>query len=106
MQIPSVMIGGAFSAVVKAARQTGTPVVSANTGYKGVPLALGLSFYANGYDAGLIMIRVLRGESPANIPFQAASFRQLFVDLDAAREFNVTIADSIIARADSVLGKR
>jgi ABC-type uncharacterized transport system substrate-binding protein len=106
MQIPSVMIGGAFSAVVKAARQTGTPVVSANTGYRGVPLALGLSFYTNGYDAGLIMIRVLRGESPATIPFQAASNRQLWVDLDAAREFGVTIADSIIARADSVLGKR
>ena len=106
MQIPSVMIGGAFSAVVKAARQTGTPVVSANTGYKGVPLALGLSFYANGYDAGLIMIRVLRGESPATIPFQPASLRHLVVDLDAAREFNVTIPDAIIARADSVLGKR
>jgi ABC-type uncharacterized transport system substrate-binding protein len=106
MQIPSVMIGGAFAAVVKAARQVRTPVVSANTGYKGVPLALGLSFYHNGYDAGTIMIRVMRGESPATIPFQPASTRELVVDLDAAREFGVTIPDAIIARADTVLGQR
>jgi ABC-type uncharacterized transport system substrate-binding protein len=106
MQIPSVMIGGAFAAVVKASRQVATPVVTANTGYKGVPLALGLSFYHNGYDAGVIMIRVLRGESPANIPFQPASRRELVVDLDAAREFGVTIPESIIARADTVLGQR
>lgn len=106
LQIPSVMIGSAFSAVVKSARQVGMPVVTANTGYKGVPLALGLSFYANGYDAGLLMIRVLRGESPAGIPFQAASRRQLVVDTAAAREVGVTIPESILARADSVLGAR
>jgi putative ABC transport system substrate-binding protein len=106
MQIPSVMIGGAFSAVVKAARQAGTPVVTSNTGYKGVPLALGLSFYHNGYDAGVIMIRVMRGESPANIPFQPASRRELVVDLNAAREFGVTIPESIMAKADTVLGRR
>lgn len=106
MQIPSVMIGGGYSAVVKTARQNRMPLVSPNIGYSGVPLALGLSFYNNGYDMGLLIIRVLRGESPAGIPFQAASLRQLWVDLKAAREFGVTIPDSIIARADSVLPDR
>ena len=105
MQIPSVMIGGAISAVVTAARRTELPVVTSNTGYKGVPLSLGLSFYDNGYDAGLLMIRVLRGESPAGIPFQAASNRQLIVDLQAARDFDITIPAAIIARADSVIGR-
>ena len=106
LQLPSVMIGSGFPAVIKTARQIGLALVSANTDYRGVPLALGLSFYDNGYDAGLLMVRVIRGEKPANLPFQAASKRRMVVDLDAAREFGLTIPPAIIARADSVIGTR
>lgn len=105
VQIPSVMIGGAFAAVVKSTRQADIPLVATTTSFRGAPLALGLSFYANGYDMGLIMIRVLRGEDPATIPFRTASRRSLIVDLDAAREYGVTIPAAIMSRADSVLGK-
>ena len=105
VQIPSVMIGGAFSAVVKSTRQANLPLVATTTSYPGAPLALGLSFYANGYDMGLIMIRVLRGEDPATIPFQVASKRTFIVDLNAAREYGVTIPDAIVNRADSVVGR-
>jgi ABC-type uncharacterized transport system substrate-binding protein len=106
MQIPSVMIGGGFAAVVKTASQLRVPLVSANTGYSGVPLSLGLSFYANGYDAANLLIRVMRGENPGSIPFQAASKRVLIVDLDAAREFGLTMPEALVARADSVVGGR
>lgn len=105
VQIPSVMIGGAFSAVVKSTRQANLPLIATSTSYPGAPMALGLSFYANGYDMGLIMIRVLRGEDPATIPFQVASKRTFIVDLNAAREYGVTIPDAIISRADSVVGR-
>ncbi|HMA20479.1 MAG TPA: ABC transporter substrate binding protein, partial [Gemmatimonadaceae bacterium] len=105
VQIPSVMIGGAFSAVVKSTRQANLPLIATSTSYPGAPLALGLSFYANGYDMGLIMIRVLHGEDPASIPFQVASKRSFIVDLNAAREYGVTIPDAIISRADSVVGR-
>src|SRR5215213_8182364 len=44
MQIPSIMIGGGFPALIKAARQLDMPVVSANTGYAGAPLSMGASF--------------------------------------------------------------
>src|SRR6185503_19221831 len=50
-------------------------------------------------------IRVLRGADPAKIPFQAAHRRILLVDLDAAREYGVTIPAPIVSRADTVLGK-
>lgn len=106
MQIPSVMIGGGYAAVVKTTRQLRIPLVSSNTGYEGVPLSLGLSFYANGYDAGTMLIRVMRGENPASIPFQAASKRVLIIDLDAAREAGLTIPQAFVARADSVIGGR
>jgi putative ABC transport system permease protein len=106
LQIPSVMVAGGFPAVVKTARQAGMPLVGTTIGLPGVPVALGLSFGANGYDMGLLMIRVLRGESPAGMPFQSASKRQFLVNLDAAREFGITIPEAIIRRADSVIGGR
>ena len=103
VQIPSVSIGGAIPAVVKSTRQADMPLVLTSTSYRGAPLALGLSFYANGYAAGLVMIRVLHGEDPAKIPFQFVHKRQLIVDLDAARAYGVTIPQNVIAEADSVL---
>jgi len=105
VQIPSVMIGGAFAAVVKATRQAGMPLVATSNSYHGAPISLGLSFYTNGYEMGTIMIRVLRGEDPAKIPFQSARKRQLIVDLDAARAYGVTIPDAIVKRSDSLSGK-
>ena len=103
MQIPSIMIGGGFSALVKQARELGIPVVSSNTGYQGAPLSLGASFYDNGYAQGTILIRVLRGESPADIPFLVSAKPQMVVDLGAAADFGVTIPPDVIARASSVI---
>jgi putative tryptophan/tyrosine transport system permease protein len=103
MQIPSIMIGGGFPALIKQARESGLPVVAANTGYRGAPLALGASFYDNGYAQGLLMIRVLRGESPANIPFRVSANPQMVVDLGAAADFGVTIPADVIARASVVI---
>jgi putative ABC transport system permease protein len=102
VQIPSVMIGGGFAAVVKATRQAGIPLVATTTSFRGAPIALGLSFYQNGYNAGLLMIRVLHGENPANIPFQRSTKRIMIADLDAAREYGVTIPPEIVSRADTV----
>jgi len=82
------------------------PLVATSTSFTGTPIALGLSFFDNGHDMGLIMIRVLRGEDPANIPCQVGERRIMVVDLDAARAYGVTIPDAIVARADSVIGGR
>ena len=106
VQIPSVMIAGGFSAVVKSTRQANMPLVATSTSLQGAPLALGLSFSQNGYDMGLILIRVLHGEDPAKIPFKRATGKVLVVDLNAAREYGMTIPQSIVARADSVIGLR
>lgn len=103
MQIPSVMIGGGFSALVKQARELRMPVVSSNTGYPGAPVSLGASFYDNGYAQGLVMIRVLRGENPATIPFSKSAIPKLVVDLGAAADFGITIPEDVIARASNVI---
>ena len=103
MQVPSVMIGGGFPALIKQARELGIVLVASNTGYPGAPLAMGASFFDNGYAQGLLLIRVLRGESPANIPFQTSANPKLVVDLGAAADFGVTIPPEVIARASTVV---
>ncbi|MEP7066803.1 MAG: ABC transporter substrate binding protein [Gemmatimonadota bacterium] len=103
MQIPSIMIGGGFPALIKQARELRLPVVASNSGYPGAPVAMGASFYDNGYAQGLLMIRVLRGESPAGIPFSTSANPQMIVDLAAAAAFGLTIPPSIIARAFKVI---
>jgi putative ABC transport system permease protein len=103
MQIPSIMIGGGFPALIKQARELGMPVVGGNTGYEGAPLALGASFYDNGYAQGQTMIRVLRGEDPANIPFLASANAEMVVDLRAAADFGLTIPPNVIAAATKVI---
>lgn len=104
MQIPSIMIGGGFPALIKQARELGLPVVSTNSGNPGAPLTMGASFYDNGYAQGLLMIRVLRGESPAGIPFTRSARPELIVDLGAAAAFGVTIPRAITAGAFKVIG--
>ena len=104
VQIPSVMISGGFSAVVKSTRQAGMPLVSTSSSFVGAPVALGLSFYQNGYDGGLMMIRILRGADPASIPFERANKRTLVVNLDAARDYGVTLPADLVNRADSIIG--
>ncbi|HMC54238.1 MAG: hypothetical protein DMD35_08120 [Gemmatimonadetes bacterium] len=103
VQIPSIMIGGGFPALIKQARELGLPVVATNSGSPGAPLAMGASFRDNGYAQGLLMIRVLRGESPAAIPFRTSANPQLIVDLGAAATFGVTIPPELIARATQVI---
>jgi len=103
MQVPSIMIGGGFPSLIKQARELGMPVVASSTGFIGAPLALGASFFDNGYAQGLLMIRVLRGENVATIPFQVSANAQMVVDLGAAADFGVTIPPNIIARASSVI---
>jgi putative tryptophan/tyrosine transport system permease protein len=97
------MIGGGFPSLIKQARELGMPVVASNTGYVGTPLALGASFYDNGYAQGLLMIRVLHGENVAKIPFSISANPQMVVDLGAAADFGLTIPPDVIARASSVI---
>jgi len=102
IQIPSVMIGGAFPSLVKTARELRIPVVASNTGYDGPVVAMGPSFYDGGYDAGLQLIRVLRGEDPARMPFLESAKRVIEVDLAAAAAIGVTVPEVLVSRATKV----
>lgn len=102
MQIPSVMIFSAFPSVVKTTRELRLPLVATSTGYEGTLLAMGSSFDQGGYDAGLLFIRVLRGEDPARLPFLESKKWLIEVDLEAAAAIGVTLPPELVARATKV----
>ncbi len=103
VQIPSVMIGGGFPSLVKTARELGIPLINTTTGYDGAVVSMGASFADGGYDAGLQLIRVLRGEDPAKMPFLASDKRVIEVDLGAAAAIGFSVPPAVLARAARVI---
>jgi putative ABC transport system substrate-binding protein len=47
--------------------------------------------------------RILRGESPAELPIQAPTKFDLTVNITTAKTFGITVPDTIVARADEVI---
>jgi putative ABC transport system substrate-binding protein len=56
-------------------------------------------------EAGKMIARVLRGESPASIPFYRLQTTKLVVNPADAGEMGITVPQDVIKQADSVVGK-
>lgn len=104
-QISDNLSGASFASISMAAQRSRVPLFSFAIGNadSGVVMSLSTDFRENGMESGRIAARVLRGESPARIPFVPVTRVQMAVNVRVASEYGITFPQEILAKADQVV---
>lgn len=95
----------AAEAVISLGYQSKTPVFAADTDTvaRGAAAALGFNYYDVGRQTGAIVARILKGESPGNIPVEQVEKLSLHVNPESAAKMGVTLPQALIDRADKIV---
>jgi len=95
-----------FAGLIKVARECKVPVFSPAPFevLQGATAALFPDFQEGGVEAGKMIARVLRGESPATIPFYRVQTTKLAVNPADAGKIGVTVPPDVVKEADTVIG--
>jgi ABC-type uncharacterized transport system substrate-binding protein len=106
-QIPGNLTASAFPSIAQAARRARLPIFAfqSSQARAGAAVVLARDYGDGGRESGLLAARVMRGESPATIPFQLVSRTKLIVNLEAARGAGLTLPPALIKRAEEVIGQ-
>jgi ABC-type uncharacterized transport system substrate-binding protein len=96
-----------FASLIKAARECRVPVFSPAPFevMQGAVASFFPDFQEGGIEAGKMIARVLRGESPASIPFYRLKTTKLVVNPGDAGKVGVTLPPDLVKQADSVVGE-
>jgi putative ABC transport system substrate-binding protein len=98
-------IVSALEAVIKVGVENQIPVYAGDTDSvpRGAMAALGFNYYDVGRQTGKIVVRVLNGENPGDIPVEGVEITELYVNPGAAEKMGVTIPQGVIDRAKEVV---
>ncbi|OCG10003.1 ABC transporter substrate-binding protein [Gilliamella sp. wkB178] len=97
----------AYEALAKVANESKIPLVASNpdSAERGAIAALGMSYYDLGRQAGKIVIRILNGENPGDIPSQVGNITQLIINTKAAERQGVTLSEDVLKSAAKIVEK-
>ncbi|MGA6925520.1 MAG: ABC transporter substrate-binding protein [Desulfosarcina sp.] len=99
----------ALAAVTSVANKHKIPVMSADpSSAETTPVlaAWGFDYYKMGRATGRLVVRILKGEKPRDIPtvyMTEASDVDLLINLDVAKELGLTFPDDVIAKANTII---
>jgi len=99
VQLGSNLTTVAFASIAQAADRARLPLFGALSGNSGAAVVVARDYYDGGVRTGGIVARVVRGESPAAIPFEPETSTHLLIDPAAAARQGLTIPASIAGRA-------
>ncbi|MBP2311947.1 ABC transporter substrate-binding protein [Azospirillum soli] len=97
----------ALESVVAVGQQSKLPVFSADTDSvaRGAVASIGFDYRQVGRQTGEVVVRVLKGEKPGDIPATYAKGTDLFVNPKSAEAMGVTIPEAVTKRATKVVGQ-
>jgi len=99
------VVMNAFDSLAKVADQARIPLIAPATGLaeQGAAIGVGWDYFDNGYQSGQLVVRVMKGEDPASIPFQSLTKKLIYVNPAAAQRQGFTVPPSLLERADEVV---
>lgn len=105
-QIADNLSAASFTAIVKAAATARIPLFGfiESNAKNGAALSYSKDYYAGGVDSARLAARILKGESPANIPFEYISKTTLIINKKAAAAAGLNIPEHVMRSADSIIG--
>ena len=95
-----------FASLIKVAKECRVPVFSPSPFevMQGAVASFFPDFQEGGVEAGKMVARVLRGESPGSIPFYRLETTRLIVNPGEAGNVGVTVPADVVQQADTVVG--
>lgn len=95
----------ALEGAVSVAEEAKIPLMTADTDSvsRGAFIALGFNYYDVGKQTGEVVVRILKGEKPGDIPVNVAAGTDLVVNLIAAKKMGIEIPQAVVDRASKVI---
>lgn len=95
----------AYEALVKVGMDAKLPLVASDTDSvaRGAIAAMGVNYHDLGIQTGKMVVRILKGEKPGDIPSETSDKLELFVNPGAAKKQGVTLTDAFIKSATKVV---
>ncbi|WP_417567777.1 ABC transporter substrate-binding protein [Marinobacter sp.] len=95
----------AAEAVIAVGERADIPVFAADTATveRGAVAALGFDYYDHGRQTGVMVVKVLEGKNPGDMPVETMEKLDLFVNPAAAERMGITLSDELVAEAEQVI---
>lgn len=106
-QISDNLISPAFPSLVQAAQNGGAPIFGfeVTMAQQGAVAAVSRDYAQAGRDGARLVLRILEGESPAEIPIQMVSRTLLALNPKTAQFFGIRFSPELLGKADLVIGQ-
>ncbi len=94
-----------FDSYVKVAGENKIPVFSVDSEFieKGALVVLGPDYYQTGYEGGLYIDRVIKGENPASMPVTQTKATHFMLNMDVARACGIQVSGRLLKSAQRVI---
>jgi putative ABC transport system substrate-binding protein len=94
-----------YESLVKVCNDAKIPLVASDTDSvkRGAIAAYGVNFYQLGRATGKIVVRILNGEKPGDIPSAVSKDLALFINPSAAKKQGVTLSPAFLKQANQIV---